>query len=638
MSQPALREIALAAIARRLPPEADTAPAAAVLREARTAVSAAWTAGPLVLLRLALAAPAAGDRLVARLASAYALSAVESLAIALAFAVEDDRRVGHALALLQGGDERPTLGLLDQSLTDCVEPGGDRRPATVLLTGPALAAGLLSRSDDGASLAAASLRLPLTLFLAMRGGLPPVGACEPPPALVAPGMALAAQRHAVLVEAGGPLVIRGGDEGERRVAAALVAGALGSRALVLDLESARLPGLGAACLLGGLVPAVVLPSGDKATAPSLAGWRGPLLLLVGKATLIEGATAAPTWRLIQPDADERRGLWRTALGAGPAAETAARLRSGSARIANLALAIRGAARLAGRDQPEPADVAAALADHDPGLGSLATPVRDQVDDAAVVFPPAVRRELDLLELRCRQREQLESGLGASFVARSAQGVRALLVGAPGTGKTLAGSWLATRLGQPLYRVDLAAVASKYIGETEQNLGRLLDTAEAADVILLFDEADALFANRTEVRDASDRHANGVVNYLLSRLEGHAGIVLLTANSRARFDAAFARRLDAVIEIPLPGPGERRALWRSHLGDGHGLSANDLNRLAAAADLAGGHIRNAVLTAALIARADERPIGWNDVIAALASECRKLGRALPNELQPRPTSA
>ncbi len=199
---------------------------------------------------------------------------------------------------------------------------------------------------------------------------------------------------------------------------------------------------------------------------------------------------------------------------------------------------------------------------------------------------------------------------------------------------MAASWLATRLGQPLYRVDLAAIASKYIGETEQNLGHLLDVAEAADVILLFDEADSLFANRTEVRDASDRHANAVVNYLLARLEGHAGIVLLTANSRARFDAAFARRLDAVIEIPLPGPEERRSLWRSHLGTSHHISSSDLNRLAAAVDLAGGHIRNVILTAALIARHEQRLIAWDDIFAGLVSEYRKLGRAVPAELHLR----
>ena len=341
-------------------------------------------------------------------------------------------------------------------------------------------------------------------------------------------------------------------------------------------------------------------------------------MLVGAGTAIDDTSAAPTWRLSAPLAAERLVLWRQTLGDGPAAVAAARLRSGCARIATLAAAVRLQARLAGRDQPTVADMSSALTDGDPGLGTLAVPVRDRVEDTAVVFTVAVRRELELLDLRCRQREQLDHGLGPSFAARGPQGVRALLVGAPGTGKTLAASWLATRLGQPLYRVDLAAVASKYIGETEQNLGRLLDSAEAADVMLLFDEADALFANRTEVRDASDRHANGVVNYLLARLESHAGIVLLTANSRARFDAAFARRLDAVIEIPLPGPEERRALWRTHLGNAHALTPAEFNRLAATADLAGGHIRNVVLTAALIARAAGHPVHWADIIAALTS--------------------
>ena len=211
-------------------------------------------------------------------------------------------------------------------------------------------------------------------------------------------------------------------------------------------------------------------------------------------------------------------------------------------------------------------------------------------------------------------------------------MRALFIGPSGTGKTLAAGWIATRLGLPLYRVDLASVTSKYIGETEKNLAQLLARAEQAEVILLFDEADSLFGKRTDIDDANDRFANAQTNYLLQRIENYDGIVLLTSNSHARFDAAFARRLDFVIEFPPPGPDERRALWLSHLGDRTAVAPAELNRLAALVDLSGGHIRNAVLAAAVHARRASRPIAFADLVGVAETELRKLGRQTPVELR------
>ena len=204
-------------------------------------------------------------------------------------------------------------------------------------------------------------------------------------------------------------------------------------------------------------------------------------------------------------------------------------------------------------------------------------------------------------------------------------MRALLVGPSGTGKTLAAGWLATRLGLPLYRVDLASVSSKYIGETEKNLAELFARAEHSEVVLLFDEADSLFGKRTDTKDANDRFANQQTNYLLQRIETFEGVTLLTSNSRARFDSAFTRRLDAIIEFAAPGPEERRALWLAHLGDAHDLSVVELNHLASSCDLAGGHIRNVVLAAAA---ASPGSIGFSAIRHALEAECRKLGRPLP----------
>ena len=141
----------------------------------------------------------------------------------------------------------------------------------------------------------------------------------------------------------------------------------------------------------------------------------------------------------------------------------------------------------------------------------------------------------------------------------------------------------------------------------------------------------MFGKRTDVKESNDRFANAQTNYLLQRIESFDGIVLLTSNSRARFDPAFFRRLDAIIEFPVPGPAERRSLWQSHLGAEHGLSQRELNQLSVAADLLGGSIRNAVLTAAVLARAARRHIEYDDIVQSLGDEYRKLGRQLPSEL-------
>jgi len=211
-------------------------------------------------------------------------------------------------------------------------------------------------------------------------------------------------------------------------------------------------------------------------------------------------------------------------------------------------------------------------------------------------------------------------------------VRALFVGPSGTGKTLAVSWLACRLGIPLFRVDLSAITSKYIGETEKNLSQLLARAEQNEVLLLFDEADSLFGKRTDIHEANDRFANAQTNYLLQRMESYGGITILTSNGRSRFDDAFSRRFDAILSFPLPGPEERRALWMAHLGAEHGVSSGQLNLLAAVAELTGGQIRNAVLRGAVDAAQNGNRILYRHLLTGVASEYRKLSRQLPNELK------
>jgi hypothetical protein len=378
-----------------------------------------------------------------------------------------------------------------------------------------------------------------------------------------------------------------------------------------------------------------LAPGERKALPDIPLHRGAVFVLCGPdGTVDAGGSPAAHWVLPVPEATERRELWTAALEEPVlAAELARDHRHGSGRIAYLGRLARHRAMLHGRERATRADVtAASWMVEGGGLDALAQPIADTIPDEAFVTTPALREEMTHLLLRCRGRDGLAAGLGASAVARYHPGVRALFIGPSGTGKTLAAGWLATQLGLPLYRVDLAAVTSKYIGETEKNLAQLLARAEQAEVVLLFDEADSLFGKRTDVKDANDRFANAQTNYLLQRIETFEGIAVLTSNSRSRFDTSFARRLDAVVDFPLPGPEERRALWQTHLGSNHSLTARELNLLAARVDVAGGHVRNIVLGAAVLAHAEERTVGWSDVLRALAGEFRKLGRQLPAELQ------
>jgi hypothetical protein len=440
------------------------------------------------------------------------------------------------------------------------------------------------------------------------------------------------------------LVLRSGSVAEMRAVAQEIAAALDSRALFIDMERSasaskappNLSGLGPLLLLRQLIPVFCFEPGpgDRRTVPAMPGYAGPVLAMCGHEGSIEAFGESPAaWKIAVPRWQERRQLWAKAIGKGElATRLAAEYRHGCGRIAQLGRRVRQRCLLEGRARPSFSDVAAASwAGEGSGIESLAQPLPDIIPDEALVTGSTLREELSRLLLRCRSRESLIEGLGASALARYRPGVRALFTGPSGTGKTLAASWLATQLGLPLYRADLASVTSKYIGETEKNLAQLLSRAEESGILLLFDEADSLFGKRTEVKESNDRFANAQTNYLLQRIETFDGIALLTSNSRARFDPAFCRRLDMIIEFPLPGPEERRLLWLSHLGAHHSLAPRELNQIAAAADLAGGHIRNAVLTAAVLAQAKHRPIEFDDVFIGLTDEYRKLGRQTPSQL-------
>ena len=399
-------------------------------------------------------------------------------------------------------------------------------------------------------------------------------------------------------------------------------------------------GMGPWLILNSLIPVFAqwLMPGERKAVPVIPGFFGPVIMLTGPEGEFESdERSLLDWRLETPTASERRDLWTAAIGDRSLAyRLAAEHRHAAGRIATLAAKAREdlAAREDRNDSPLSYDVIRAVSRRGDsvGLGALAELIPDEVGDEALVANAALRSELESLVTRCRLREQFAHSLGPSIQARYRPSVRALFVGPSGTGKTLAVAWLATRLGIPLFRVDLSAITSKYIGETEKNLSQLLARAEQNEVLLLFDEADSLFGKRTDVHEANDRFANAQTNYLLQRMESYDGITILTSNGRSRFDDAFSRRFDAILSFPLPGPEERRALWIAHLGEDHDVNSGQLNLLAAVAELTGGQIRNAVLRAAVDAAQDDRRIQFCHLLTGITSEYGKLSRQLPNELK------
>jgi ATPase family associated with various cellular activities (AAA) len=261
--------------------------------------------------------------------------------------------------------------------------------------------------------------------------------------------------------------------------------------------------------------------------------------------------------------------------------------------------------------------------------------------AALVSPRFHRDELVLDVERSTQFDELLAAMrtlsrvhadwGTGRVWGDA-GISALFAGPPGTGKTMAAEVLAAELQLPMYRVDLSQVVNKYIGETEKNLRRLFDAAEQADIVLFFDEAEALFGQRMQARNSNDRFANMEVSYLLERMERFRGLAILATNRKKDLDEAFLRRLRYVIEFPVPTETERCAIWKKSIPTQVTTSALDLDFLAREFALSGGNIRSIVLNACLQAasRQQKPELSMGTVMIAVGREYEKMGRPLTRE--------
>ncbi|MEM1053946.1 MAG: ATP-binding protein [Bacteroidota bacterium] len=309
----------------------------------------------------------------------------------------------------------------------------------------------------------------------------------------------------------------------------------------------------------------------------------------------------------RPTRPEQRDLWTDALGS-----LAATLNGHVDRVIDQfdlsGPAIRAASLRALNDAEAPGKALwhACRVQARQGLGSLARCVEPKATWDHLVLPEAQVRTLRAIEAHVRHRLLVHEKWGFGDTSGKGLGIAALFSGYSGTGKTLAAEVLAHSLGLDLYHIDLSAVVSKYIGETETNLRRVFDAAEAGGAVLLFDEADALFGKRSEVKDSRDRYANLEVSYLLQRMEAYRGLAVLTTNLKSALDSAFERRLRFRIAFPFPDAAQREAIWRCVFPAAtptEDLDFHLLGRLSAT----GGTIRNVALHAAFLAAEAGTPV-------------------------------
>ncbi|MEH1868204.1 MAG: ATP-binding protein [Nostoc sp.] len=334
----------------------------------------------------------------------------------------------------------------------------------------------------------------------------------------------------------------------------------------------------------------------------------------------------------QPTSKEQGTVWQDALGS-MASQMNGQVKTLVDQFNLSAATIRAAcAEAAGQLAQKPDnDITSILWDAcrvqaRPRLDELAQRIEPSGDWEDLVLPEAQKQVLRDIAAHVRQRSTVYNNWG--FAGKSARGlgISALFAGASGTGKTLGAEVLAHKLRLDLYRIDLSSVVSKYIGETEKNLRRVFDAAEQGGVILLFDEADALFGKRSEVKDARDRYANIEVSYLLQRMESYPGLAVLTTNLKSAIDTAFLRRIRFVVQFPFPDTTQRAEIWRRVFPADTPTADLDALQLARL-NVAGGNIRNIALNAAFLAADAGEAVQMKHVLRAAQTEYSKLEKPL-----------
>jgi len=588
-------------------------------------------AEPPEAMRQAMPAPAAIDRL----AGTFRLTTFERDLLLLAAGVEMDGRIAALCAAARGELSPRPWASFALALAVLPEPHW-----SALTPAAPLRRWRLIEVEEAAGLSEARLRIDERVLHFLAGvdyldhRLEPLVEPVPPPGAMSTDHRAIVERAVAWLTGDDPAAMRlalvGDDEGGQADVAAAIAARLGLG--LCRLRAADVPAAAAeqaafatlwsreAVLLGcGLV--IRREEGDPAMARLAARLDG-LVILAG-ADRAHGDEETPRFRVDRPDLPERRRLWHAALGAAGADRLgqeldalAGRYRLGARQIDGAAAAARateGGADFAALDR---AGRAAAGA-----MPALARRLDVRAGWGDLVLPEAQLRTLGQIAAHVRHRLTVHHDWGFADKSAAGLGIASLFWGDSGTGKTLAAEVLAGTLGLPLYRIDLSAVVSKYIGETEKNLARLFDAAEDAGAILLFDEADALFGKRSDVKDSHDRYANIEVSYLLQRMEAYSGLAILTTNHKATLDAAFLRRLRFVVHFPFPDQAQREGIWRTIFPAGVPRAGLDYARLARL-DVAGGTIRNIALSAAFLAAEAGTPVRMAELLAAAHLEAAK----------------
>jgi hypothetical protein len=435
----------------------------------------------------------------------------------------------------------------------------------------------------------------------------------------------------------------GGSRADKRGVAATAAALVGMRLYALgasdlpastsDLASVvRLWEREAALLHAALLLDLDDAEADRTAARRFVERARCAVLLSTRGGWGEIARAMVTIAVDKPSVDEQRALWRRLLGdAGTALNG-----SVDALTAQFDLSAGMIRRLVPGHRPvaaagAPRVDAAALWDAARALS------RDALDDLAqriepsatwddIVLPQAQRRTLREMAAQVRHRTTVYETWGIARKSRRGLGISALFAGASGTGKTMAAEVLANDLHLDLYRIDLSQLVSKYIGETEKNVRRVFDAAEGGGAILLFDEADALFGKRSDVKDSHDRYANIEVSYLLQRMEAYRGLAILTSNMKHALDPGFLRRIRFIVHFPFPDGAQRAEIWRQMFPAAMPVSDLQFDKLARLA-MPGGHIRNIAVNAAFLAADADEAVQMKHLLQATRSEYAKLEKPL-----------
>ena len=581
------------------------------------------------------------------LCSAFGLSRFERAILLMCAGVELDGRFANACATAQGDPARPfptfslALAALPEPHWSAVTPVAPLRRWRLVDC----------ESQAGASLLTSRLRIDERVlhFLTgiqyvderLAGLLEPVGADQ----LVTSHQSVARDIAAVWTDGHFPLIeLSGSDATTRRAIAAAACSALQLNLYALAAE--QIPA-GAAefdtflrlwqreVALGAVALCVETEFLDRSDAKAAAVVSRLMEMVRGAVVLATADRWRPLRRPVvcfqaaKPTVEEQRRIWQSLLAETPVllnGEVDALVGQFNLTVSAIRASVRDALS-AGAEQPSSTRLwNACRLQARPKLEDLAQRIEPAAGWEDLVLPVAEKTLLREVAAQVGQRTTVYETWGFAEKVTRGLGISALFSGPSGTGKTMAAEVLANELQLDLYRIDLASVVSKYIGETEKNVKRVFDAAEDSGAILFFDEADALFGKRSEVKDSHDRYANIEVSYLLQRMEAYRGLAVLATNLKGALDAAFLRRIRFVINFPFPDVAQRTEIWRRIFPaktPTDGLDPTVLARL----NIAGGNIRNIALNAAFLAAQSGRPIQMADVLHSARAEYAKLEKPL-----------